>query len=322
MYTRGDGGNAAAVVLPDENESLTDEQRAAVAKGIGFSETVFVGSIVKNGDGEVDIALRYITPTEEVDLCGHATVASLGLLYDRNLLLGATRGRLITRAGPVSFLVEPSDLPEAHMSQLPVTVDAPLGEEVTERLATALDTVLNPIWAPRVASTGLRDILVAVKDEEELARMEPNMAMVTELSEELNVVGVHAFVMPERGPPEQQTEDLGSSGKTPCIRVRNFAPLYGIDEESATGTSNCALACALSQVRPLFGPTYPNPKFEPPESHRRSLHLDLNWPGSARVGCPRSDGPLLSGRRHGPAKPDQCPATEGARWGTLGGRLL
>ena len=144
-------------------------------------------------------------------------------------------------------------------------------------MATALDTVLNPTWAPRVASTGLRDILVAVKDEEELARMEPDMAMVTELSEELNVVGVHAFVMPERplrggtamgtsveGPPgQQETEDLGSSGKTPCIRVRNFAPLYGIDEESATGTSNCALACALSQVRPtypLIWPDIPQPQ--------------------------------------------------------------
>lgn len=261
LYTRGDGGNAAAVVLPEENAALNDHQRTAVAAAIGFSETVFVSSISKNGDaGEVDIALRYITPTEEVDLCGHATVACLGLLHDKQLLLGTYRGRLLTRAGTVSFLVEPSDLPEVHMSQLPVTVDAPLEAEVAERLGAALQARLDMSWPPRVASTGLRDILVAIESEEELAGMTPSMPAVKELSEELQVVGVHAFVLPGASREDKDVGGLpptagASPTKTRCIRVRNFAPLFGIDEESATGTSNCALACALSLDRPeVAGP--------------------------------------------------------------------
>jgi len=236
------------VVLPESDARLTDIERSAVAAAIGFSETVFVQRISKDDGGVLEIALRYITPEEEVDLCGHATVACLGLLHEKGLLLDTCRGRLLTRAGPVSFLVEPSDPPEAHMSQLPVTVDPPLEADVAARLAGALNAELDLTWAPRVASTGLRDILVAVKDDEELAAMAPDMEAVTLLSRELKVVGVHAFVMPPAAGAEGGLGGSpGSRARAGCIRVRNFAPLYGIDEESATGTSNCALACALLQ---------------------------------------------------------------------------
>merc|ERR1719215_2466455 len=59
------------------------------------------------------------------------------------------------------------------------------------------------------------------------------MEAVSELSKELHVVGMHVFAL------------RGTADGSEQIPVRNFAPLYGIDEESATGTSNCALACAL-----------------------------------------------------------------------------
>ena len=66
---------------------------------------------------------------------------------------------------------------------------------------------------------------------EHLAQLKPDNKVMTELSRDLQVVGVHAFAL---------TED-------PEITAicRNFAPLFGIDEESATGTANCALASYL-----------------------------------------------------------------------------
>lgn len=67
--------------------------------------------------------------------------------------------------------------------------------------------------------------------KEHLALLEPDFKVMENLSRELQVVGVHAFSL---------------TNESELIAVcRNFAPLYGIDEESATGTANCALASYL-----------------------------------------------------------------------------
>ena len=63
----------------------------------------------------------------------------------------------------------------------------------------------------------------------------PNFDAITKLSQERDCVGIHAF-------------SLTGDGNLTAV-CRNFAPLYGIDEESATGTSNCALACYLHKYQ-------------------------------------------------------------------------
>ncbi|GMA68163.1 hypothetical protein GCM10025884_17900 [Leuconostoc gelidum subsp. gelidum] len=74
--------------------------------------------------------------------------------------------------------------------------------------------------------------MVPIKSTKYLQQLDPNFNVMTELSKEQNVIGVHAFALEE--------------GKDNITAIcRNFAPLYDIDEESATGTSNCALACYL-----------------------------------------------------------------------------
>ena len=80
MYS---GGNAAGVVLPAHAAGLSEQQMLTIANKLGFAETVFIQSI----DSEKrQISLKYMTPTREVDLCGHATIATLGYLYAQNLL--------------------------------------------------------------------------------------------------------------------------------------------------------------------------------------------------------------------------------------------
>lgn len=91
-------------------------------------------------------------------------------------------------------------------------------------------------FEPAVVSTGLFDLQVAIEHEETLEGMKPDFAKMTELSEEFDMVGVHAFLLSDGN-------DWGSEHHP--VKVRNFAPRFGIDEESATGTSNCALACLL-----------------------------------------------------------------------------
>ena len=232
----GGGGNDAGVVLPHENEPLSDPQRLAVAAEVGFSETVFITSLRRSPEG-CELSLRYFTPTAEVELCGHATIACLGLLHERGLL-AAHEGVLQTRAGAVRFTIDGASS-RFFMQQLEPMIDAPLPAGSIVDVAAALfrsDSAallhLDETWPPRIASTGLRDLLVALRPGG-LAAIDADMPAIAELSRRLGTVGVHAFCKVAAG---EGTADY---------RVRNFAPLFGIDEESATGTSNAALACAL-----------------------------------------------------------------------------
>ncbi len=77
--TDKDKGNPAGVVF--DGEKLTEQQMIEVAKQVGFNKTVFVLE-----SNEADLRLRYFTPGHEINLCGHATVASLYGLRSRGLL--------------------------------------------------------------------------------------------------------------------------------------------------------------------------------------------------------------------------------------------
>ncbi len=83
---------------------------------------------------------------------------------------------------------------------------------------------------PQLVSTGLFDIMMPVANVEELAAISPDFPALSALSERYNVTGVHAFTV---------NSDDGA------VHCRNFAPLYDIDEEAATGTSNGALTYYL-----------------------------------------------------------------------------
>ena len=89
-----------------------------------------------------------------------------------------------------------------------------------------------------VISTGLPDIIMPVASVDLLNRLTPDMEALTTLSRELDVVGVHAFAM---------------ANDSYTAHVRNFAPFYGIPEESGTGTANAALTHYLVRHRIISG---------------------------------------------------------------------
>jgi PhzF family phenazine biosynthesis protein len=82
-----------------------------------------------------------------------------------------------------------------------------------------------------IVSTGLRDIMVPVISLGALSNIEPDLDKIAEISKKYGAVGYHAF-------------SLETKHKSTAY-CRNFAPLYGIPEEAATGTSSGALACYL-----------------------------------------------------------------------------
>jgi PhzF family phenazine biosynthesis protein len=90
-------------------------------------------------------------------------------------------------------------------------------------------------------STGLRDILIAVNHVDVLSKIIPDFQLIAEISKANLVVGYHVFA-------------LEPDAEAALAECRNFAPLYDIPEESATGTSNGALLCYLHKYNQLSDP--------------------------------------------------------------------
>ena len=209
------GGNTAGVVLLDD-AFPSDEFMQQVAAEFRYSETAFVRQ-----DGDTEFTVRYFTPRGEVDLCGHATVATFGTLYKLGIIADGTLCINHTLAGNLQVRVGDKVMMEMAEPQI---IDAIVD---VERLHSIMGVKNSHIDLPvMVVSTGLPDIMMPVSSINDLNALNPNMDALAQLSDELNVTGVHAFA-------------IGDDGYT--AHVRNFGPLYGIPEESATGTANGAL---------------------------------------------------------------------------------
>lgn len=209
------GGNTAGVVLLDD-AFPSDEFMQQVAAEFRFSETAFV---LQNG--ETEFTVRYFSPRGEVDLCGHATVATFGTLYKLGIIADGTMCLNHTLAGNLQVRVGNKVMMEMAEPQI---IDATVDVERLHRVMGVKNSHIDlPVM---VVSTGLPDIMMPVGSVDELNSLVPDMDALAQLSDEIGVTGVHAFA-------------LSDDGYT--AHVRNFGPLYGIPEESATGTANGAL---------------------------------------------------------------------------------
>lgn len=217
------GGNTAGVVILDDGADFPDDEiMRKTAAELKYSETAFIKQI-----GDKLFNIRYFTPIEEVDLCGHATIGGFGALLDANKISKNQVCELITKAGKLEVEIQDIKVFMEMGSAVEIGSVENLGE-----LANVLGIATEDIgFEPKLISTGLPDIMVHIKTKETLMRMKPDFQAMSLLSDKLKVVGIHAFALSEE----------------PGIRAdcRNFAPLYGIDEEAATGTSNGALTFYL-----------------------------------------------------------------------------
>jgi len=93
----------------------------------------------------------------------------------------------------------------------------------------------------QIVSTGLKDIIIPITTLDKLFKITPNNDKISQLSKKYDVVGYHLFTM----------DTLDKTNST--AHARNLAPLYGVDEESATGTASCALACYLYRHKLIKG---------------------------------------------------------------------
>lgn len=218
-----DGGNPAGVVL--HADQLSEEQMKAIAKKMNFSETAFVMK-----SDAADYKVRFFTPVEEVDLCGHATIGTYSLMLQKKLILPGKYTQE-TKAGILNIQVMEDGMVMMDQAK-------PQYYEVVDReiLADSLNISVDDFelhFMPQIVSTGLKDIMIPIRNRSILDRIKPDFNKITAVSKKYGVVGYHLFC-----------KDTVHNSSAYC---RNFAPLYGIIEESATGTSSGALACYLKR---------------------------------------------------------------------------
>ena len=192
-------GNPAAV-MPIERW-LDDEVMQAIAGENNLSETAF--TVPSDGD-DADFDLRWFTPAAEVEMCGHATIAS------GHILMTGSSVRFSTRSGPMT-VTRRDELPELDMR-------AALLTEVHEPdLCKALGLADSPVWL----ADGYNDAaLIEVPDEAAVLSVTPDFRVLKD---------IHRMpVVTARG----QHHDVVS---------RVFVPYLGIDEDPVTGSAHAAL---------------------------------------------------------------------------------
>lgn len=216
-----DGGNPAGVVL--NSDFLSDEDMLKISQEIGFSETAFVQK-----SNLADFKVRFFTPTEEVDLCGHATIATFFLMAKKNILIKGNY-RQETKAGILNFEVQNNGI--IFMNQNPPQFFEKIDKKEISQSLNISEEIISDDLPIQIVSTGLRDIFIPIKSLKELDEIKPDFEKITKISRKYNVIGYHLFSL-----------ETKFNSTAHC---RNFAPLYDIPEEAGTGTSSGALSCYL-----------------------------------------------------------------------------
>jgi PhzF family phenazine biosynthesis protein len=196
-------GNPAAVcILP---EARDESWMQHVAREMNLAETAF---LLRQPDG---FSLRWFTPSTEVDLCGHATLASAHILWERGYLMSQEQARFHTHSGLLA----------AQRAGDWIELDFPAEPAVA---TTAPDPLARALGVePGYVGQNRFDYLVEVDSEETLRGIQPDFSLLRQIP------GRGVIVTSQAASPEY---DFVS---------RFFGPAVGIDEDPVTGSAHCCL---------------------------------------------------------------------------------
>ena len=219
------GGNPAGVVF--DADGLSNKTKQEIAAKIGFSETAFVSQ-----SNIADYKLDFYSPNRQIAHCGHATVATFSYLRQLNILNNDTVTketidgiRKIKIQGELAFMEQlaPKYL---DVKKRENTILKSLGIEKNDLMENAPITLVN---------TGNSFILIPVKNRATLHKLKPDMGLITEISDEFDLIGVYPFTLND-----------DNNGKDASSRM--FGPRYNIFEEAGTGMAAGPLACYLHDI--------------------------------------------------------------------------
>ena len=217
-------GNFAGVVYSDE---LTTEEMQLIAREFNVSETAFISK-----SSEADFNLRWFTPTVEVKLCGHATVASIHYLLQQGIIQENSSLTFKTLSGILKCRTQNGN----HSLSIP-TPELKIFEGNQEEIIKALggEKVINPENFPFILDNG-GYLYIHVSSLSDLMNIKPNFRELFNLS--FARKGYDAFTL-------FTTETIEKDNHA---HLRFFAPYYGIDEDPVTGSANGPLLLVLRKL--------------------------------------------------------------------------
>ncbi len=224
------GGNPAGVTFGD---NLTKAEMQSIAREMNLAETAFLSK-----SNKADYNLRWFTPLMEVDLCGHATIASLHFLNENDLLKNNSVIKFDTLSGILKCRVEN----EKYFMQVPVfkarEYNLPVGQASERREDISESLCLNENDLDKSVPFIMLEngyLYIHVKKLSTLKEMKPNFKELLRLQKKLNFGGAVVFT--------RETYD-----KENFAHLRFFAPYFGIDEDPVTGSANGPLMTVLNKL--------------------------------------------------------------------------
>jgi PhzF family phenazine biosynthesis protein len=217
-------------------------------------------------DPLADIQVRFFTPTTEVPICGHATIAAhYALATENNWDTRKTIQQ--TKAGNVPVnVIKQDDGYKVIMTQGKIEISQPLDLPIQYQIIDALGlsvAQMNRFCPIEIASTGHSKVMVGINSLDDLNKLEPDLDKLSKISQEIKCNGFYAFTV--------------DPNETPLIHGRMFAPAIGVNEDPVTGNANGPLGAYLVQNQVV------------PVKNRRSFGFQIaqgekiNRPGSMVV---------------------------------------
>ena len=217
-------GNSAAIVF---GYDLSDKEMRQIAKEMNLSETAFI-----TPSDKADYKLKWFTPAVEVELCGHATIASIHYLTERGIIKNNSSVTFETLSGLINCRTEDGK----YYMRIPV----PKLEEFKGNLKSALDALglkdndLDPSYPPILQNNG--NLFIYVKKLNIVGNLKPNFTELVKLTnEQKEFTEVTVYSM-------ETIEDDSDA------HLRFFAPYYGINEDPVTGSANGPLLMVLRKL--------------------------------------------------------------------------
>jgi len=204
-------GNPAAVAICDR--ILTEEEHTALAGEMNLSETAFLS---KTKTAEYD--LRWFTPTEEVDLCGHATLASAHILWEKNIEKTESILSFNTKSGMLSAVYDNGwiilDFPAQVLKE----------SDGDDFLFKAIHGEIEKVLEDELS------YIVIMKNEADIRKMTPDFDLLYKTRKKEVIVTAQS---------DSEQYDFVS---------RFFGPAIGIKEDPVTGSAHCYLAPYWSKI--------------------------------------------------------------------------
>lgn len=283
-------GNPAGVVM--DAGQLTDTEMQHIATEMNVSETAFVQPVAEEEWG--DLRLRWFTPTQEVDLCGHATIAAFYALAEEGKYgISADQAEAFgiqTRSGHLSVEINWHDLKPFIHFNLPI----PEFTQIDNREIDCTAPFNRPDLIPDDRAPMVKDqngyLYLLLSSNEQLNNLSPQGDAFKNLYKSLGITAIAAVTLnSEKEAPPRDWD------------IRFFAPELGVMEDPVTGSANGPVAAWLMEAGLITNSTARGRQFN---ASGRTGYVDVStqwedgqirWLTIAGTGCTVLDGTIVLG---------------------------